>query len=70
MEVSQLLELSEERYTEEKYSRKQALLLERLVLSNLKFDLHPPTALFFMETLATHRITGCRLDTIMLDCIE
>ena len=44
--------------------------LEKIVLSKIKFDLHPPTPLFFMETLATHKMNLCRFDTVLLDCVE
>ena len=70
-ELSQLLRLSEESFQAlQKYDRKQALTLEHVVLRALKFDLTPPTALFFMETLATHKLTSCRYDPVVMDCIE
>ena len=76
-ELSQILRLSADSFSAaadgagaDTYSRKQGLLLEKLVLSTLKFDLCPPTSLFFMETLATHKLTGCLYDTTLMDCIE
>ena len=65
--MQQLIQLSDNRAT---YTLEKAICLEKIVLSKIKFDLHPPTPLFFMETLATHKMNLCRFDTVLLDCVE
>ena len=52
------------------YSRKNVVRLEQYVIFTLNYELCPPTSLFFMETLATLKLTGCLYDTTLKALIE
>ena len=44
--------------------------LEEAVLSKLNYHLCPPTSLFFMEALATRKLTACLGSSMDVGCIE